>query len=129
MLEIEGIGDLPGKQVLVANQHGSNGIWNLFKGAGDRIWSIQVDYRFLIPILVRWGDNPFPFIWANGSANVQAFYDGYGRLIKRLPALSELHGGYGQSKINKSVIRMGYDDTEYLALIVGSRMHIFGPHG
>lgn len=119
--------DLPGEQVLVANHHGSNGIWNLFSGAGDRPWSTHVDSVYLYPTAVRWGDSPFPLIWASGSAEGQAFYDGYGRLARRLPAISRLHEGKRQTEVVKSVVRLGRSEIEYLAVATDGKVYFFGP--
>lgn len=119
--------DYPGMQVLVANRWGNMGILTLFSGHGDRLWTIQPDYIGEGSRPVRWGDGETDLIWANTSGPVQAFYDGYGRLVKRLPQLSRLWGQRMRKHVQRSVERMGADPRDLLALTVDDVLYAFGP--
>jgi hypothetical protein len=120
--------DIPGVEVLVANHHGSNGVLTLFSGRGDRLWTIQPDYYYLgrTP-LVTWGSTETQLIWVNTSGVAQALYDGYGRRVKPLPALSRLYEGHERQEVTAQVVRLGHAQTDFLSLTVDGRMYVFGP--
>lgn len=120
-------GNLPGTQILTACRWGNMGILTLFSGQGDRLWSIQPDYIGQGSCPVIWGDSNVQLIWANTSGPVQAFYDGYGRLVKKLPALERLWGGRMRRAVGTKVARMGDDPTELLCVTVEGKLYAFGP--
>jgi len=119
--------DLPGRQVLIANRWGNMGILTLFSGRGDRQWSIQPDYIGEGSFPVRWGDRDTDLVWANTSGPVQAFYDGYGRRVKRLPELSRVWGQRMRNEVQRSVVRMGTDPRQLLTLTVDGVLYAYGP--
>jgi hypothetical protein len=119
--------DLPGEQVLAVTRWGNYGILTLFSGRGERLWSIQPDYIGQGTCPVWWGDGETQLIWANTTGPVQAFYDGYGRRVKALTALSDLWGDRMRRDVGTGVVRLGSDATDYLSMSIDGRLYIFGP--
>ena len=119
--------DIPGQQVLNVCRWGNYGILTLFSGAGDRLWSIQPDFIGQGSCPVWWGDSETQLIWTNTSGPVQAFYDGYGRRVKELTELQRLWGNRMRRDVQTTVIRMGSDPAELLAMTVEGKLHAFGP--
>lgn len=117
--------DLPGEQVLAPCRWGNMGILTLFSGRGERLWSIQPDYIGQGSCPVEWAGRRL--IWTNTSASAQAFYDGFGRRVKELPELRRLWGGRMRRDVSARVVRLGTDPTQYLALSLDGRFHLFGP--
>ena len=118
--------DMPGQQILAACRWGNMGILTLFSGHGDRLWSCQPDYVGQGTCGVAWGSGP-ELIWANTSAHAQAFYDGHGRLVKRLPIIEALWAGRMRRDVKTNVIRMGTDPRPLLCVTVDKKLHAFGP--
>ena len=119
--------DLPGTEVLVVTRWGNFGIQSLLSGRGDRLWTIQPDYVAQGSTPVVWGSTGYHLAWTNTSRDAQAFYDGYGRLVKRLPELSRVWGDGMDRRRRGTVIRMGRDPMEYLTLTNGGVLYVFGP--
>ena len=117
--------DIPGQQILVATRWGNMGILTLFSGYGDRLWTIQPDYIGQGSCPVQWGDTGPELIWANTTAGVQSFYDGYGRRVKELTELRRCADG--AIRVGASPIRMGNDKTDYLSLHLNGKIYVFGP--
>ena len=117
--------DLNGDQVIVATRWGNMGIITLFSGRGDRLWTMQPDSIGQGAVPVTWGDWPTQLIWTNTSKTVQAFYDGHGQLLRRLPELSELWGD--EMRLGCGVIRMGSADTDYTSIARNGKLYVFGP--
>jgi hypothetical protein len=119
--------DLPGMEVVVTTQWGNFGIVTLLSGRGERLWTIQPDYVGRGATPVRWGSAGHRFVWTNTSARAQAFYDGHGRLVKRLPELSRVWGN-GMDHVRRgTVIHMDRDPGDYLTLASEGVLYIFGP--
>ncbi len=119
--------DYPGRQVLVANRWGNMGILTLFSGSGDRLWTIQPDYIGEGSYPVRWGQRDTDLLWANTSGSVQALYDGCGRKVKEMPALTEVWGRRMRNQVQRSVVRMGTDPRELLTLTVDGILYAWAP--
>jgi hypothetical protein len=119
--------DLPGREVLVACRWGNMGILTLFSGNGDRLWSIQPDYKGQGSVPMTWGGREEQLIWANTTSEVQSFYDGYGRKVKDLPRIRELYGGRMNREVGAMVVRMGDDPRDLLGLRVEDSLYVFGP--
>jgi len=119
--------DLPGTEVVVTTQWGNFGIVTLLSGRGERLWTIQPDYVGRGATPVKWGSVGHRFVWTNTSARAQAFYDGHGRLVKRLPELSRVWGD-GMDRVRRgTVIHMGRDTRDYLTLLSEGVLYVFGP--
>ena len=121
--------DLPGTEVLVATRWGNYGILTLFSGRGERLWSIQPDYVGQGATPLAWGSEGHKLIWTNTSRDAQALWDGHGRRVKRLPALSRVWGDRMGREVGRggSPLRMGRYEGDYLTLTVDGAMHVFGP--
>ena len=119
--------DLPGTELLIACRWGNMGILTLFSGRGDRLWSIQPDYLGQGSCPVSWGRRDEQLIWSNTTAGAQAFYDGYGRLVKDLPTIREIYGTRMRKDVATSVVRMGQDPRDLLAVRAAGRLRIYGP--
>ncbi|MCD6519447.1 MAG: hypothetical protein J7M05_05965 [Anaerolineae bacterium] len=120
--------DLPGTQVLVATRWDNYGILSLFSGRGERLWTIQPDYIGQGACPVQWGDLPEQLLWVNTTGPAQAFYDGHGRLVKRLPAISQLWGGRMRKEIlGPEAVRLGKRPGDLLCLGIEGRLYLFGP--
>ena len=121
--------DLPGTEVLAVTRWGNYGILTLFNGRGERLWTIQPDYVGQGATPVTWGKAGCRLIWTNTSRDAQAFYDGCGRLVKRLPELSKVWGDRMNREVGRggSPVRIGNDPTDLLTLTVGGIVHVFGP--
>jgi hypothetical protein len=119
--------DLPGRQVLVCNRWGNMGILTLFSGRGDRLWTIQPDYIGEGCFPVRWGAGDTDLLWVNTSGPAQALYDGYGCLVRELPALTEVWGRRMRNQVQRSVVRMGSDPRQLLTLTVDGVLHAWAP--
>jgi outer membrane protein assembly factor BamB len=119
--------DLPGTEVLVATRWGNFGILTLFSGRGERLWTIQPDYVGQGATPVTWGAAGHRLVWTNTSARAQAFYDGQGRLVKRLPELRRIWGDGMDRRRRGDVVRIGTDTTEYITLSTGGTLYVFGP--
>jgi outer membrane protein assembly factor BamB len=121
--------DLPGTEVLAVTRWGNFGILTLFSGRGERLWTIQPDYVGQGATPVVWGKAGHRLIWTNTSRDAQAFYDGHGRLVKRLPELSRIWGNRMNREVGRagSPVRIGTDPTDYLTLTVDGVLHVFGP--
>ncbi len=119
--------DLPGQQVLAVTRWGNYGILTLFSGHGDRLWSIQPDYIGQGSCPVSWPSGEAQLIWANTSGPVQAFYDGYGQLVKSLPTLGSLWGERMRREVVTRPVRIGKDPWDYLTLTVAGKLYAFGP--
>ena len=118
--------DLPGTEVLVVTRWSNFGIQTLLSGRGERLWTIQPDYIAQGSTPVTWGSAGHRFVWTNTSRDAQAFYDGYGRLVKRLPELSRVWGDGMDRRRQGTVVRIGYDTQEYLTLTNGGVLYVFG---
>ncbi|OQB40559.1 MAG: hypothetical protein BWY06_01134 [Candidatus Latescibacteria bacterium ADurb.Bin168] len=121
--------DLPGTEVLAVTRWGNYGILTLFSGRGERLWTIQPDYVGQGATPVVWGKAGHKLIWTNTSRDAQLFFDGYGRLVKRLPELSRVWGDRMNRDVGRggSPIRIGTDPTDLLTLTVEGVVHVFGP--
>jgi hypothetical protein len=119
--------DLGGTQVLVACRWGNYGILTLFSGRGDRLWSIQPDYIGQGAQMVRWRKREAQLIWTNTSREALALYDGYGRRVKELPALQAAFGERPRREVTASVVRLGTDAADLLALTIEGRMLLYAP--
>ncbi len=119
--------DLPGTELLVACRWGNMGILTLFSGRGDRLWSIQPDYLGQGSCPVSWGNREEQLIWSNTSAETQAFYDGHGRIVKDLPEIREAYGSRMRKDVVTSVVRIGEDPRDLLAIRTGGTLKVFGP--
>jgi hypothetical protein len=117
--------DLPGRQLLAVTRWGNFGIITLFAGDGTRLWTIQPDYVGQGCLEVDWAGRKL--LWTNTSRDAQALYDGYGQRVKALPAISMIYGDHPRMRVITSVIHMGNDPREYLALGCDQKLHIFGP--
>ncbi len=119
--------DLPGVQLLAACRWGNMGILTLLSGQGERLWSIQPDYIGQGAAPVTWGKRATQLIWTNTTAQAQAFYDGYGRRVKTLPALGALIAGRMRRDVSASVERIGDSAQDLLTITVDGVLHAFGP--
>jgi hypothetical protein len=119
--------DLPGTELLVACRWGNMGILTLFSGRGDRLWSIQPDYLGQGSCPVSWGSGDEQLIWSNTTAGAQAFYDGNGRLVKDLPEIRDAYGTRMRKDVATSVVRMGEDPRDLLAVRAAGRLRVYGP--
>lgn len=117
--------DLPGDQVVAVTRWGNFGIITLLGGDGSRLWTIQPDYVGQGCAQVNWAGRNL--LWTNTSRQVQALYDGEGRQVKALRALSELYGDALRMEVSTGVVRRGDDPRELLALGVRGKVYLFAP--
>ncbi len=121
--------DLPGTEVLVVTRWSNFGILTLFSGRGERLWTIHPDYIGQGTTPIVWGSAGHRLIWTNTSRDVQAFWDGYGRRVKRLTEFSTLCGDRMGRGIGCGVTKMrfGNDVRDVMRLNVNGEIHIYGP--
>ena len=116
--------DIPGKQVLVVCRWGNFGILNLFSGSGDRLWTRQPDYYGQGSCFAQWAGKKY--IWMNTSSAVQSLYDGYGRRVKKLDAITRQWGDEITSGATPLTGRLGTSNDDLLCLAVDGKLHMFG---
>ncbi len=123
--------DIPGEQVLAVTRWGNYGILTLFSGRGEKLWEMQPDFIGQGACPVRWPGADVQLIWTNTTRDVQALWDGYGRRVKQLNALSETWGDRMPNTVGRggSATKIGTDPWDYLTLVVDGVMHVFGPDG
>ncbi len=121
--------DLPGTEVLVATRWSNFGILTLFSGRGERLWTIQPDYVGQGATPIVWGSAGHQLIWTNTSRDAQAFWDGYGRRVKRLRELSERWGNRMSREVGRGgkSIRFGKEARDVITLTVEGKLYIYGP--
>ncbi|MGC9347472.1 MAG: hypothetical protein ACP5JG_04960, partial [Anaerolineae bacterium] len=100
---------------------------SLFSGHGDHLWTIQPDYIGQGSCPVTWHSQEEQLIWMNTSGPVQAFYDGYGRRLKKLPELGRLWGDRMRRDVTTRAARIGQDPWDYLTVTVDGVLYAFGP--
>ena len=119
--------DIPGRQVMAGTRWGNYGIFTLFSGRGERLWTIQPDYLLEGTCPVRWlADGP-ELIWVNTSVEGQGLYDGHGRRVKTLDRIRALWRGDPCAGLRGTSLRREPDGCDLLAVKAGETIHLFGP--
>ncbi|MGI5817119.1 MAG: hypothetical protein ACOX9R_03360 [Armatimonadota bacterium] len=118
--------DIPGRQVLVSTRWANFGIFTLFSGLGERLWSIQPGH---LPrgCPVQWLPEGPQHLWAHAGRESLALYDGRGRQVLSLDALADAWGDRFVSEVGCSVVRRSPDGRDLLALTIDDRVLLFGP--
>ncbi len=120
--------DLAGAQFVVANHHGSNGVLSLFSGRGEHLWSSQPTFHVVEePVAVAWPGAEADLLWVHTLDSRQAFYDGFGRCVKRFPQIEALIGEWPHRDLNAQAVRFGNGAQQMMAFTAHDRLHVFGP--
>jgi hypothetical protein len=118
--------DMPGQQVLVHTRWANFGILTLFSGLGDRLWSIQPGY---IPSShpVQWLPEGPQHLWTTAARDCLALYDGHGRAVLPLEAVSDAWGERSALEVGTSVLKQSPSGPDLLAVTIDERIMLFGP--
>jgi hypothetical protein len=120
--------DRPGEQVLVKDRWGSFGIISLFDGFGEMLWSIcPDDNSHRGPNIISWPGSETQLIWLNVSPEKQYLLDGYGRLVRQLPALSSIWGKHLYRDVNLYALRLGESNYDSMYFSIKEHLYIFKP--
>jgi len=101
------LADVDGAQFVVANHHGSNGVLSLFSGRGEHLWSIQPTFHVEEPVALAWPGAEADLLWVHTLDSRQAFYDGFGRCVKRFPHIEAVIGEHPHRDLNAQAVRFG----------------------